>query len=640
MISILIVFHFLLYLTSSKSHSAADMSKFGNCTILVQSFQDDTATEDVTSIVTMAQYSRKRYPIFSIYSSNNTSQVIQPIPSVRVECSLNVIVGFVSESYLTLYKYMIKSRYTFTSHAHSIYIIVMDPNKHPLQLYVHTLTLPTSVFILNIPKTNYNKDTLSSQPVYEYVCFSCKYTLHPLEYNEGIRHINDDWFLHDWEMYNHVIKIGNNVRSLDITMCEQYIWKKWLSPKDTTKSNLSSQCKKPDAFWDLIFRSVNPNLTTRLSSPADGSNYRYSGHFFQNFLGSDWSMTPWKASISHYHASATTSLIYCDCDRRVDMVSYDTWTTCFSQYVWFCLIGAVSFAAVMKSVKSYLTCGKVGLESFMLTLTDMVGISIRQGSFNGVGLAVFSLGMFVISVLFENMLMSTLVVPSVSAIFDLATFAQGNYEILIHSASKVEFNSTRGFLMQELNATNSTVAYNSIQPYNADKWNNSEAFINNRFSVFIIATSTAKDFLKQSLKSITPNHCKCPEVRDLGLKFPVYSLCWHRLRYRIFHNLNLATAAGLDLLYDWNIERIEADFIVLKKEATSGNAISDSFVSFKNLLPLLAVICCFFMLCFLIFLSELRKFIILVVLLKLHRTYQHWQEFCFSKIRFKGIVSL
>jgi hypothetical protein len=251
----------------------------------------------------------------------------------------------------------------------------------------------------------------------------------------------------------------------------------------------------------------------------------------------------------------------------------------------------------MKSVKSYLSSGTFALQSLLLSLTDIIGITIRQGFFKGTGLAVFSLGMFTVSALFENMLMSTLVVPNKVAIYDLATLAQSNYEIQLYSASKDEHNKTLGFLVQELNASKATVAYSSMHPYNADQWDNPEAFINNRFSIFLIALSTTKDFIKQTLKSITPNHCTCSEVPGLRLKFPAYSMIWHRLRNPIFRNLNVAKAAGLDQFLDWNTERNEADFVVLKEDATSANAASDSFVSFKNLLPLISIVVCLLIVC-------------------------------------------
>jgi hypothetical protein len=193
------------------------------------------------------------------YSSNSTVQIIKPIPSVREECSLNVIIGFVSENYLALHNYMMYNRYTFTSTDHSIYIIVMDSRRKPLSLYPHTLALPTSVFTLTIPKESYNQNMLNSSTVYKYACFFCKSALQPVEYNTDIRLINDDWFHQDWEMYNPVIEVVNNARSGDITMCEQDVWNKWLLPKDDIESDLSNGCTKPDAFWDLIF---GPSILT------------------------------------------------------------------------------------------------------------------------------------------------------------------------------------------------------------------------------------------------------------------------------------------------------------------------------------------------------------------------------------------
>jgi hypothetical protein len=198
------------------------------------------------------------------------------------------------------------NRYTFKSNEHSIYIIGMDSKRKPLSLYPHTLALPTSAFTLTISKESYNQDVLNLNPVYKYACFFCKSTLQPVEYNKDIRLINDDWFHKNWEMYSPVIEVVNNTRYGDITMCEQDVWNNWLLPKDDVASDLCNVCTKPDAFWDLIFRSVNPNHTTHLTVTADGAIYGFSGYLFQNFLASDWSEQPWKAPNSHYHALAAS----------------------------------------------------------------------------------------------------------------------------------------------------------------------------------------------------------------------------------------------------------------------------------------------------------------------------------------------
>jgi hypothetical protein len=64
----------------------------------------------------------------------------------------------------------------------------------------------------------------------------------------------------------------------------------------------------------FIFRSIN--LTAHLSKSMDSSVYGYSGFFFQEFLTKDMPINPWRASSTHYHASAFSYIMYCNCNRR------------------------------------------------------------------------------------------------------------------------------------------------------------------------------------------------------------------------------------------------------------------------------------------------------------------------------------
>jgi hypothetical protein len=442
--NLLLIFLLEFYTVAGTFYGAADMSNFGKCAILIKTFQDDTNTADTASLVTRAQLSGKHYPVFSVYNSNNTFSVIQPTFSVREECSLNVIIGFGPNSRYALFNYMVSNRYTFTSHSHSTYIIVVESGSDPVLLYTPTLSLPTSIFILTIPRTTTIYDIINLKPVYKYFCFSCIHTVQSVDYETGIRLINDDWLYQEWEIHYPVMQVLNVAKSGSIKMCEQIAWTKWLSKNP---SLISNGCNKPYAFWDLVFRSVNPNLTAQLSVSMDSSVYGFSGFFFQKYFSKDTYINPWKASSTHYHASATTYIVYCDCDRRSDMVSIDTWTTCFSQTVWFCLIGALTIPAAMKCFKAYSVSGKVDLADYIMGLTDTIATALRQGSFIGTGLAVFSLGMFFISAVFEKTLMSTLVVPNQLVLFDLAKLAQSEYEILINGASNEEYNLTLAQLL-------------------------------------------------------------------------------------------------------------------------------------------------------------------------------------------------
>jgi hypothetical protein len=162
------------------------------------------------------------------------------------------------------------------------------------------------------------------------------------------------------------------------------------------------------------------------------------------------------------------------------------------------------------------------------------------------------------------------------------------------------------YLLEELNASKLAEINGKIKPYTAAIWNNPNTLTKNRSAIFGIATSNAKTFLKQRLNSLTPQHCLCSEVRDLRSTFRVYSFCWHRLRYRIFRNLNFIEAAGFDLFLDWEIERAASDFAASKDDGKGVNTLSD-FLSFKNLIPLLIILGCILIFSFICFLFEFRR---------------------------------
>jgi hypothetical protein len=348
--NVVLTFQCMICIVGGHTYNKADTSQFGNCAILIKRFQDNANTIDMTSLVTFNQISSKQYPLFSVYDSNETLQIIQPILNVKEECSLNVIVGYTADSYLALYNYMVSNRYTFTSHPHATYIILGDYDNVPVLFYTQTFDLSVSIFLLYIPTKTTNSDSLNSGPLYDYFCFSCKKLLQRVEYNNNIRFLNDDRFVSKWKISKLIILVRNTVSYGDITTCDRLVWKKWLSSIDDFKSNPGQGCNKQYAFWGLVFRSVN--LTAQLSISMDSSVVGYSGSFIQEFLNND--ITPWRASSAHYHASAFSYIMYCDCDRRTDIISFNTWTTCFFQNAWFSII--VSIVAVASIKKDTLTC--------------------------------------------------------------------------------------------------------------------------------------------------------------------------------------------------------------------------------------------------------------------------------------------
>jgi hypothetical protein len=203
-------------------------------------------------------------------------------------------------------------------------------------------------------------------------------------------------------------------RTKKIRWCEQNIWKKWLAPNGDARRTFWSQCNKPAAFWDLVLRSVHPNFTTYLHTKVQVSKKGFTGSFSQKSYGNEIYPSAWLISSSYYAGSAVPSIIYCDCKRRAESVSFEIWNVGFGKLEWAFIIGTSAI------VSNYCySMGKGSTNSYIGEFINVVGIILRQGSKGGSLLALFSLGMYSISLLFENAVTSSLVAPKKNDQFDL-----------------------------------------------------------------------------------------------------------------------------------------------------------------------------------------------------------------------------
>jgi hypothetical protein len=169
------------------------------------------------------------------------------------------------------------------------------------------------------------------------------------------------------------------------------------------------------------------------------------------------------------------------------------------------------------------------LRSYLGEVINGFGIILRQGSTRGILLALFSLGMYSVSLLFENTLTSRLVAPRKTPPFDLAELIGAGYRILINGQTTTEFASHLPYLLEEFDKFNLTFKQSLVEIVNTDILKNPGTFVEDKFSYFSIATGTGNEVIRQTIKSLVPERCGCPRIRNEFSQFPVYSFFQHKL---------------------------------------------------------------------------------------------------------------
>jgi hypothetical protein len=594
---------FLLKVITAKSYIIADTSIFGNCVLHIKRFRDSSTTVDITSIFVQARAQTNNPPMVSIFSANETL-CIKPEGRIREGCSLNIIIGFVSSHSELLHRFMYFNPYTYLFRPNSIYILVLD-SLRSLHIPISIIQLPTSIFILKFPPFYVRNHTaLYSSPSYFYVCLACRVLPQPVTNNKRIRYLTEYSYQEQWKVpylkLQAVVQYGTG----PISWCEQYIWRKWLLPKGDVRRNFMGHCNKPAAFWDLSFRSVHPNFTVSRQTIAKwepGFTGSFSQKLYMKVKG--FSPSPWQVSSNHYAGAEISGIVYCDCKRRSESVSIEMWNVGFGKLEWAVII----WTGAVASIYSY-SMGK-GTHTYIGETINVLGIVLRQGSNKGFLLALFSLAIYSVSLLFEDSVTSSLVASKKNPPFDLAELISAGYRILITGQTTNEFGSHLPFLQDEFDKFNVTFILSLVRTAYPETVNNPRIFVEDKFSFFFIATETGKDVIQQRIKSKVPEHCVCPLISNTFSQFPVYSFFNHKLTFRIFEIVQRLTEAGLHNFFDWDLQRLAPDFFPNPKVIENAQSVSDSFISLKNLCPILVIFGFLLLFSFLTFSFELRHLV-------------------------------
>jgi hypothetical protein len=302
-INITFLLCFAFQISEVLSFRIADLSMFGSCVVHMKRFRDTVVFQDLTSIIIFAQVS-KRYTLFTVTNASSLSPQIQPLGSVREECSLNVVMGIFPTHSLPLYYFMFGSGYTFNSNPFSIYIIVMGPISAPVLVQPSSAVLPASIFVLRIPTNPFDAKGLNLDPQFLYICARCRVSMQVVLDNRNIKSISDLSYESTWVNSRLVLQgIVSGVRG-DIRWCEKYIWEMWLSRVGDLSRTLYKYCGKSFAFTDILTRSVHHNLSVFLTTGLDFSQYGFSGCFFYGLWVTGTPIDPWRASSVYFSVPA------------------------------------------------------------------------------------------------------------------------------------------------------------------------------------------------------------------------------------------------------------------------------------------------------------------------------------------------
>jgi hypothetical protein len=549
----------------------ADLSMFGSCVIHLKRFRDNLVFIDLTTIVVLAQINNGQFPLFSIFNGSNPLPQIQPVDSLQEECSLQVLIGIHPRPSWELYDFMFSSRYTFNSNPHSIYIVLLDPSGNFPYVDRSSTMFPASIFVWKVPITNpiiHNaEDELRlKEHRFWYVCVRCSNFWQLVGDNKNIRYISEVSYESNWYNSKLVLQAIVTTTTGDKTGCEKYIWKLWLAPIGDHVRDDYKYCSKSLAFTDILARSVHSNLTVFLQPREDLSQDGFSG-FFVNGI---WSP---QRGIDHWRASN---------------ISFRGWLNCFEGTIWMCIIVVTALAHSYICIQHYFRTWKYNIHTYINFAFDIVEILIRQGSCKCCLIAIFSLGGFIVSTVFENSLTSSLIVPNMEKEFSLSDLIELGYRIIYVGGSMV-FGSQLMYVEKLFNISNVYLQEDNVVTMTVEIQMDPETFSSRKLALFAFVTPGAVKMLGQQIHStLHSNHsnsCLCRTIAFPDLKLPLASTYLHGMKFRIFHIKELLMQSGIDQLFDQDMGNASPDLLddIIELE-TSGN--ENQFLSLQNLVPL------------------------------------------------------
>jgi hypothetical protein len=624
--------YFVLNIAEVKTNDIPDMSIFGPCVLHIKRFYESIVTVDITSIVAVPQSHTKNSPMMSIFGANETRS-INPVGNIREECSLQIIIGLIPSDSRTLYNFMYNNPYTYSSRPSAIYVLLLDPVTNTVVIKDHSISLPVSIFVLKIESIDpIQKGPVQSDPTFVYFCLSCKNFIQPVMNKKLIGSVTEYSYQKEWKEANLNIQAISLVGNGDITGCEKDIWTIWLEARNGPRRRSLKLCNKSAAFWDLVLRSVHPNFTTNFESEVDFSKQGFSGSFSQKFFYKNVHPFTWEVASSLFHDFAICGIMYCDCSKRSETTSIATWRVGFNTFEWACIICTTLVTSAFVCTRKYVNSERMKFMSYVNLVINLLGIILRQCSYKGFLLAIFSLGMFSVSSIFENQLMSSLVVPDNNHVLDLAELLNAGYRILFHGKVS-EFGSHLPFLRDEFNKFNVTYNENMVQLFDASIISGPSTFASDKYSRFFVSTPAGKRLQLERMKSMVPEHCVCSATRNQFTKFPVYSFFHHKLTSRITRTIRLLTEFGFQALFDWDLQRTAPDFNSIPMNLKNGQEISDSFISLNNLTPMLVLSGGLVLFSMVIFVVELRKCVYIFCIMNRYRYNVDQFRHCIETLR-------
>jgi hypothetical protein len=573
----------------------ADLNDFGSCVVHLKRFRDNLDFVDLTSMIILAQLrSSERFPLFSIFNASDSLSGIQPVGSVREECSLNIMIGIIPIS-RQLFNFMLSSRYTFNSNPHSIYIVLLDPSGDITYVDRLSTIFPVSIFFWYVPVTNPIMDSAEDElsleePRFWYVCVRCGNFYQPIEDNRNIRFLSELSYESNWSNSKLVLQAIFEGPTVDINGCEKYLWEMWLAPIGDRVKDDYKYCSKSLAFTDILARSVHPNMTVFRRAKEDFSQEGFYGYFINGIWGTKGPMQHWRASNIYFNVPASSSVTYCDCQQHSESISFRGWLTCFDGNVWISIFVVSALVHSYVCIQHYFHTRKLTFNRCVNFVFDIVEIVIRQGNCKSCLIAFFSLGIFIVYIVFENSLTSSLIKPDVEKELIISDLIKLGYRIL-YVGSSVVFGSQLMHVERLFNMSNVHLKEDNVERLTDKLWNDPESFSTRKLALFAFVTPGAVTTLHKQIQSLVARKsCLCRTILCPDLTLPSASTYLHGMKFRIFHLKELLMQSGIDQLFDLDLANPSPDLInnVMEFEASGPEK---QFLSLQNLVPFLVCIC-------------------------------------------------
>jgi hypothetical protein len=296
--------------------------------------------------------------------------------------------------------------------------------------------------------------------------------------------------------------------------------------------------------------------------------------------------------------------MYCDCERPSETMAADDWTKCFNVCVWISILALSLLTQCAASLSHALSNGKQFWVCFIEMYFNVMGTVIRQGKCACFVVASFSLGMIVVSSLYENILTSLVVVQRVKPQMALSE--------LIHSGYKVSYSDLhtgpgdRSWTLREafeLSKTQFTL--NNVQIMTEEMHNNPKTLIN-KFAYFRISSQRSMKRVLWRVKSKAPSFCSCNLIRYQLQSFHTFSTYAHPFKFKMFYCMNLLIQAGIDQLFSQTFSDVSSDILDETKANMMSSTTDDSYISLLNLAPMLIFLSALLLASILIFAIEIR----------------------------------